>query len=75
MIRTDTFKAYYLQATLTAPKYMALNDSDQHHIKPIAQMTEVIINGKNSNLPLGINNIGCMISINISTDANIENEK
>jgi len=54
---------------------MALKDSDQQHIKPIAQMTEVIINGKNSNLPLGMNIIGCMTSINISTDANMANEK
>jgi len=74
MIRTDTFKTYYLQATLTAPKYMALKDSDQHHVKPTAQTTEVIINGKNSNLPLGINSIGCMTSINSSRQANMTND-
>jgi len=66
---------FYLQAVFTEPNIMWLQDSNQHQTKPTVQIADVINNGKNSNLPLGMNTIGWMISININKHAKITNAK
>mmetsp|Transcript_24402 Transcript_24402/g.41789 ORF Transcript_24402/g.41789 Transcript_24402/m.41789 type:complete len:82 (+) Transcript_24402:37-282(+) len=65
---------YHLQAVLTEPKIMWLQDSTQHQTNPTAQITDVTISGRNSNLPLGMNTIGCTTSINTNTAANMKKD-